>query len=235
MKRKILLIHGWNYANYTSSGCVDAWSNRSKFVQSLSQHFDVVTINLPGFCGQTDPEQPWTLDDFVQYLGQIIEKEKPDCILGYSFGGAIALRWKKTSGDKKVKTFLVSPAILRKYAHADMGFIQKTLKVILPDRLISVLRDAYLVQIVKNPYYAQATKVMRETYRNIVAVDLRQDLLDVSDPLTLIYGENDTATPPSLVREVLNNSNATHNLHIISNGGHDIANTHTEELVSLIT
>lgn len=233
-KAKILLIHGWNYANYTSFGCIDAWSNRSKFVQALSQHFDVVAINLPGFCGQPDPEKPWDLNDYVNYVGKIIEEKKPNYILGYSFGGAIALRWKKQNEESHVKAILVSPAILRKYEHSDLSFLQKILKVILPNRLVSLLRDFYLTQIVKNPYYSRATRVMRETYRNIVAVDLRNDLQSVPEPLTLIYGENDSATPLFLVRDVLNNSVSHHDLNVISGGEHDIANTHTDELVCLI-
>ena len=231
---KILLIHGWNYVNYTSSGCIDAWSNRSKFVQALSQHFNVVTINLPGFCGQPDPETTWTLDDYVDYVDKVIVKEKPEYILGYSFGGAIVLHWKKRTGDSKVKAILVSPAILRKYTHSDLSVVQKMFKTVLPSAMISVLRDFYLTQVVKNPYYSRATKVMRETYRNIVTVDLKLDLLDVSNSLTMIYGENDSATPPALVLDVIDHCNVHHDLHIISDGGHDIANSHTEELVSLI-
>jgi len=233
-KAKILLIHGWNYKNYTSLGCTDAWSNRSKFVLALSQHFNVLAVNLPGFCGQSDPEEPWTLNDYVDYISKVIEKENPDYILGYSFGGAIVLRWKKHNEDSGIKAILVSPAILRKYQHSDLSFLQKTLKVILPNGLVSLLRDFYLTEIVKNPYYSKATKVMRETYRNIVAIDLRNDLQSVSEPLTLIYGENDSATPVSLVRDVLNDAVSHHDLYIISGGGHDIANSHTDELVNLI-
>lgn len=233
--KKILLIHGWNYTNYTSLGCRNAWENRSKFVKVLSEHFNVVTINLPGFCGQADPESPWMLDDFVQHIDQIIRKEKPDYLLGYSFGGAIALRWKKMTGDIRIKTFLISPAIIRKYESKDLGLLQKSIKAILPKKLVSALRDFYLIKIIKNPYYAHATQIMRETYRNIVSVDLRQDLMGVSDALTLIYGEHDSATPPKLVRACLEYPSAHHELIVIPHGGHDIANSHTNELVSIIT
>lgn len=233
-KAKILLIHGWNYTNYTSLGCTNTWSNRSKFVQEMSQHFNVVMINLPGFCGQPDPEKPWTLNDYVDYVGKVIEKEKPDYLLGYSFGGAIALRWKKQNEESGVKAILVSPAIIRKYLHSDLSFMQKILKAILPNRIVFLLRDFYLTQFVKNPYYSKATIVMRETYRNIVAIDLRNDLQSVSEPLTLIYGERDSATPSALVRDVLNDAVSHHDLYIILGGGHDIANTHTNELVGLI-
>lgn len=231
-KPKILLIHGWNYANYTSSGCNDAWANRSKFVQALSPYFNVVTINLPGFCGQPGPERPWVIDDYVDHIDTIIGFEKPDYALGYSFGGAILLRWERRTGNRPVKVILVSPAIIRRYEHKDQSFFQRTLKRVLSERLISLLRDIYLTKIIKNPYYTNATKIMRETYRNIVSVDLRKDLMELAEPITLIYGEDDSATPVNLVQAII--SNTQHKLNIIPGGGHDIANSHTVELVSLI-
>lgn len=234
MKSKILLIHGWNYTHYTSSGCGDAWANRSRFVTELSKYFEVISFNLPGFCGEKDPQVPWTLDDFTSFVGQKIQQEKPDYILGYSFGGAIALRWKKTTRDTRVKAILVSPAIIRRYEKENLNIFQKILKAVLSDKIVSTLRDIYLTKVIKNPYYASANGVMRKTYRNIVVLDLRDDLLSVPDSITLIYGEDDTATPPILVKNMLGKCFKKHNLHIISSGGHDIANTHTEELVSVI-
>lgn len=234
MKSKILLIHGWNYANYTLSGCADAWVNRSRFVTSLSKHFEVISFNLPGFCGEKDPQVPWTLDDFVSFVGQKIQQEKPDYILGYSFGGAIVLRWKKTAGDTRLKAILVSPAIIRRYEKENLSLAQKILKSVLPEKIVSILRDIYLTKVIKNPYYTNANSVMRRTYRNIVTLNLRGDLVSVSDSISLIYGENDTATPPTLVKNMLGECYKIHNLHIISGGGHDVANTHTEELISVI-
>lgn len=234
MKSKILLIHGWNYNNYTSSGCRDVWANRSGFVTELSKYFEVISFNLPGFCGEKDPKVPWTLDDFVSFVAQKIQRENPDYILGYSFGGAITLRWKKTTGDTRAKAILVSPAIIRRYEKENLSIVQKILKSVLPEKIVSILRDIYLTKVIKNPYYTDASSVMRRTYRNIVALDLRDDLVSVSDSISLIYGENDTATPPILVKNMLGKCFKKHNLHIISGGGHDIANTHTEELVSVI-
>lgn len=234
MKSKIFLIHGWNYTNYTSSGCTDAWTDRSGFIADLSKHFEVISFNLPGFCGEKDPQVPWSLDNFVSFVERKMQQEKPDYILGYSFGGAIALRWKKTTGDTRVKAILVSPAIIRRYEKENLSVAQKILKSVLPEKILSILRDMYLTKVIKNPYYTDAGSVMRRTYRNIVALDLRDDLASVSDSISLIYGENDTATPPILVKNILEKCFKKHNLHIISGGGHDIANTHTEKLISVI-
>lgn len=233
--KKILLVHGWSHDNYTPSGCTDAWNNRSRFVEKLLTRFKVVRFNLPGFCGEKEPEHPWTISDFTQFLGRVIDREKPDIVLGYSFGGAILLHWKAEFGNKTVRAFLVSPAIIRRYENLMFQSLSVSwLKTILPERLMVLARDFYLVSVVRNPYYAEASPVMRETYRNIVGLDLRENLLKVSDKLVLIYGEKDSATPPELVRNFLASHENHHKLHVIEGGGHDIANTHTDELVSII-
>jgi len=230
--KKILLIHGWSHENYTQSGCRDAWSDRSRFVEALSARFEVVYFNLPGFCGEKEPERPWFLSDFTQYLDRIIQRERPDIVLGYSFGGAVLLHWKAVSGNKAVRAVLVSPAVLRRYESKNVSI--GWLKAVLPEKLIVLARDFYLTSVVRNPYYVKASPVMRETYRNIVGLNLKEDLLEVSDELVLIYGEKDTATPPKPVKDFLASHKGPHKLHVIEGGGHDIANTHTDELVLTI-
>jgi pimeloyl-ACP methyl ester carboxylesterase len=230
--KKILLIHGWNYDNYTSSGNSDAWANRAHFVETLSKYFEVIRVNLPGFGGAKEMDYPWTLEDFVAHLQRIIEREKPEYALGYSFGGAVLLHWKALSNNKTVKAFLVSPAVIRRYERRgiSLGWVKK----LLPRWLVAFARDLYLTKVKPNPYYAKASPVMRETYRHIVGIDLRDDLLRVSDPLTLIYGENDSATPPTLIEAFLSQHKSLHKVFVLLGGGHDIANTHTEDLVSTI-
>lgn len=230
--KTILLVHGWNHDNYTSSGCADAWANRSRFVTALSESFRVIRFNLPGFGGEREMDRPWTLDDFVRLLDERIKKERPDIVLGYSFGGAVLLHWKAVTGNKTVKAFLVSPAIMRRYEH--QGISAGWLKRFLPKKVVAFARDFYLTRVRKNPFYTKASPVLRETYRNIVGLDLKEDLLRVTDELVLIYGEADTATPPEFVRDFLVVRRSHHRLVVFPGGGHDIANTHTDSLVSTI-
>lgn len=233
--KKILLIHGWNYLNYSSSGCTDAWANRHSFIDGLRKYFEVKTFNLPGFCGAPDPVAPWKLSDYASFVNTVIEKEKPDIILGYSFGGAIALHWKLVYRDKAIKTFLVSPAIIRQYTVKNRTRLQSFFKALLPEKIVRMLRDIYLSTVRKNLYYSRATPIMRDTYRNIITIDLQTELTTVDDSLVLIYGEKDTATPPGLVWQAIEKSLSKHVLEIIPGGGHDIANSHTDTLISLIT
>jgi pimeloyl-ACP methyl ester carboxylesterase len=230
---KLLLLHGWDYRNYTGHGCGDAWHNRSALVEGLDEFFEVVRFNFPGFCGAPDPPRPWKLDDFVEMLDGMIRREAPDAALGYSFGGAVLLSWKHAMGDRRVRSILVSPAIIRRY---DAGSVKLpgVIKRAVPDAVREWGALLYLRLRGRNPYYTQATPVMRRTYRNIVSLDLRDRLREVRDPLCLIYGERDSATPPELVGDFLGRESLPHRLHVIPGGDHDIGTTHTEQVVRLV-
>lgn len=230
---KLLLLHGWDYRNYTGQECGDAWHNRSVLVEGLAEHFHVVRFNFPGFCGEPDPPRPWQMDDFVELVDGIIRREAPDVALGYSFGGAVLLSWKHRTGDRRVKGVLVSPAILRRYAGGSVS-LPAVLRRAVPDALRDLAALLYLRLRGRNPYYTEATRVMRRTYRNIVALDLRDRLREVRDPLCLIYGERDTATPPELVSDWLAGVSVPHRLDVIPGGDHDIGSTHTAQVVRLV-
>lgn len=230
---KLLLLHGWDYRNYTGLGCGDAWHNRSVLVEGLAEHFQVVRFNFPGFCGEPDPPRPWGMDDFVELVDGIVRRERPDVALGYSFGGAVLLSWKHRTGDLRTKGVLVSPAILRRYDEGSVS-LPGVVRRMVPDALRDWGALLYLRLRGRNPYYTRATRVMRRTYRNIVALDLRDRLREVEDPLCLIYGEGDTATPPDLVADWLARETLPHRLHVIAGGDHDIGTTHTEEVVRLV-
>lgn len=232
--KKLLYIHGWGFNNYTFNGPKESWFDRPVFVNELSKSFEVIPVRLPGFFGESDPERPWLLQDFVNYLDKVINKEKPDYILGYSFGGAVSLSWKKLNIESSAKLILVSPAIVRKYKKVKFKFIQLLFKKLLSEKLIHSLSNFYLKYVIRNPHYSNASKVMMETYRNIVKIDLTNDLRNLDEPMTIIYGAKDTATPPSLALDAIKSSKVKHNLYIIPEGGHDIGRTHTKELVSFI-
>ena len=65
--KSILLLHGWNYENYTNlTTSKDAWDNRKDFVDKLSKEYTIYKLNFPGFCGSPEPDKPWYLKDYVE-------------------------------------------------------------------------------------------------------------------------------------------------------------------------
>lgn len=233
MKKKILLLHGWNWKNYTSlTESKDVWNNRKEFVDKLSEKYDVYKLTFPGFCGEPEPERAWKLSDFANYVKEYLDKNniKPDYILGYSFGGAVAIEYNLLF-DNSQKLLLVSPAITRNKEKSK--HIIQTPKFMQPLR--NRLRDFYLVHIIKNNYMINGTKFLNETYQNIVRVELLDELEKI-DPknIKIIYGSIDKQVNPSYV---INNINPKFkdSIKVIEGGTHDIANTNADDIISIIS
>lgn len=229
---KIMLIHGWGYAYYTKNcdGKTDAWHNRRALADALESEYNVKYVTLPGFCGQPEPNRPWNLDDFTIFAKKEIESFEPDFILGYSFGGAVALNYKLKYNSAQ-KLILVSPALARRYKEPDTK--HKIASSLIPKFAKDLMRDFYLSKIVKNSYYAQGTNFLKKSYLNIVDIDLSNDISRTNlDDICIIFGDKDTATPPSLFLE--KSPVAKPITHIIKDGTHDIANTSTKQVLSII-
>lgn len=232
MKKKILLLHGWNWKNYTKlTKSKDAWNNRIKFIQALQSHYEVYRLNFPGFCGEPEPDKAWNLDDYAKFVKDYLEKNKlkVDYILGYSFGGAVAVTYNSLY-DKNQKLILISPAIVRnanksKKIFKTPAFMQK---------IRNSMRDLYLKHIVKNPYMINGTKFLNQTYQIIVRVELLDTLKHMNpDMINIIYGSLDNQVNPLYVYNNVSNK-FKKRISIIDGGGHDIANTHTDEIISII-
>jgi pimeloyl-ACP methyl ester carboxylesterase len=240
--KKVLLLHGWNYLNYknvSNNPNENPWNNRKVFINELQiQGFELVTPSFPGFVGYDlpEPQKPWKIHDYVNYCNELVEQYRPDAVLGYSFGGAVATLWKARLGlSDEVKIILISPALERRYEKDIRGHLPK-LKDLLPSFLINPVRDLYLRFIIKNSYYSKGTSFLRNSYLNIIKVKCGLELNKIKpEQILLIFGSNDTATPPKLLEKVIaGNQELLKRLVVISGGGHDIANTHTEELVENI-
>lgn len=230
--KKILLIHGWNYRNYTSqTNEKDAWHNRHELVKELEKEYEVYKLNLPGFCGEKEPDKAWTLDNYAKYIKEYLNRHKlkVDYILGYSFGGAVAINYYIKYGNNE-KIILVSPAIIRNNDKSKK-FV-KTPKVL--DRIRNFLRNQYIIHIVKTPEMVHGSKFLRDTYQIIVREDLRENILKLPNKdLLIIYGEKDDMVNPKGVIEFLPDD-YKQRIKLIKNGDHNIGQSHYKEIVKLI-
>ncbi len=228
---KILLIHGWDYDNYYGRIDKEAWHNRENFTKELEKKYDIRKPDLPGFGLEKEPNvKKYDIDDYTMFIHDYIEKNdfKPDYILGYSFGGAVAVRYLKKYGD--VKLILVSPALIRNYDKSKK--FMKTPKILEPLR--KLLRNYYLIYKAKVPEMVYGSKFLRNTYQSIVRVELPKTLEEF-DPkdFIIIYGADDNMVDPKGVIETVR-PEIRERINLISGGGHDIANTNTKELVDII-
>jgi len=237
MSKEIVMIHGWGTRSYNSNldcekGNEDAaWSQRQELVNLLEKKYPVRFFNLPGFCYVKEPQkQAFDLEDFSDYLDKWIEEQdiKPTAIVGYSFGGAVALDY-KVRHKSNIPVILISPALKRKETvKSQIGKIGKN---IVPQRYFDTLKSLY--QSVFSKYYREGTPFLRASYDKIARRDIRP-LLEMVDPndIFLIYGDSDTSTPADYVSEIVDKCNL--NCLVINGGGHNIGETHPEEISSAI-
>ncbi len=229
--KKILLLHGWNWKNYTKlTDSKDAWDNRKEFVKLLSEKYKIYKLNFPGFCGEKEPTKAWNLNDYATFVKNYLKNNnlKVDYILGYSFGGAVALKYYSLY-DNNQKLILISPAITRN-KEKSKNFI-KTPKFLNPLR--NVLRNIYLKHIIKNPYMINGTKFLNNSYQNIVRVELLNELNKVNpNNIQIIYGKDDDMVNPNYILKEIDN-NLKKCIKVIA-GDHDIANNNPQEIIKII-
>ncbi|HZG78511.1 MAG TPA: alpha/beta hydrolase, partial [Paenibacillus sp.] len=78
----VVLLHGWGAELGTFH----------RIQESLSRHFRVFAIDLPGFGKSSEPPAPWGVEEYTQFVRKFFEKlgiEQP-ILMGHSNGGRIS-------------------------------------------------------------------------------------------------------------------------------------------------
>ncbi len=235
MSKTAILIHGWSPNRYTtriknpypSFG----WDHMPELTSLLSKNFKLKYYNLPGFCGEPEPNKDhFDVEDFTNVFAKWMKKEGHNAkvIIGYSFGGAIALDYKVRS-KTHIPIILISPAIIR--ANTLKSNVAALIKRLFPKVVSGKLRRIY--QNITSEYYRKGTPFLKNTYNIIVRRDLRPLLKKInSKEVLLIYGTHDSATPWNLVEKTVVNNKLKYQL--FQDGNHNIGQTHPREIVEKI-
>ena len=231
--KKILLLHGWDFRDYTKlTRSKNPWHNDIKFINALKKEYEVYQLTFPGFCGEKEPKDAWTLDDYALFVNSYIRTSniKFDYILGYSFGGAVAIRYNILFNNFQ-KLILVAPAITRN-TNRSIKFIP-TPEILKPLR--KVVKDLYLKYIIKNEFMINGTRFLNDSYQNIVRVDLINDIQYIKPyNLKIIYGTEDNAVNPYLVYENVPKEYKKR-IFFIKGADHDLVNNYAKVIVSIIS
>lgn len=225
----VLLLHGWG----------DDMTTFNALKTELLKTYEVVCLDLPGF-GKTDPpKEAWGLDDFANYVAGFLTKlgKQPYAIIGHSNGGAIAIRGlsKKMFGCDKL-VLLASSGIRNQYSPKNkiIRLAAKSAKV-----PVGLMPLSWQKSIKKKAYKAIGSDLfvaehMQETFRKVIEDDTQNDARIITQPTLLIYGLEDTVTPPSygkLFAELI----STSSLRLLPNCGHFVHHDQARKAANLIT
>ena len=226
--KSILLLHGWGYSSYTKITKHETpWYSKQEFINKLKKKYNVYTPFFPGFCGEAEPKKAYDLDDYAMYVDNYIKINnlKIDYILGNSFGGAVATRYKSLI-NPNIPIVLIVPAVLRITTSSKK--FKNTPKLIKPVR--DFIRDLYVIYIKKNPEMKYGTRFLRESYQKIVRYNLINELKKFKkNEVLILLGEYDSMVDTTTIYNELY-SKFRNNIHKIK-GDHYIAETHIDELM----
>lgn len=223
--KRIFILHGWTYS-------LEKWQPILKLIREMSP--ELTMLNVPGLTSKND--NAWTIEDYINWLKDILKKEKNKVILiGHSNGGRIAMNFAIKYPEKVEKLILIDSAGIY---HNELPLVLKRVifkifaKLGTPLRNFSLLRNAFY-KLVGEKDYNDANPNMKQTMLNMLNSDKLLKPEKVQAPTLIFWGREDKTTPLSdgkLMHKLIKDSK----LEIIENAGHSPQYTDSLEVVNLI-
>ena len=195
----LLLMHGWG-------GSTQSWI---PVARDLADRYRIINIDFPGFGKSPEPPEAWHVDEYCDLVVKLLESldiRKCD-IIAHSFGGRVALMLGAKHPElvgRQVLTGcagLVNPESQNQNAQLsklyDNSFTRRFLGEKGVDRLRNIVRSKF-----GSADYKNASPLMRDVLKNVVNQDLHWCLDGIKASTLLVWGENDTATPLWMGKEM---------------------------------
>lgn len=192
----VLLLHGWG-SNITLF---------NSMISLLSQKYKVIAPDMPGFGESDEPSEPWSVDDYVDFILEFLKEFEFEKItlLGHSFGGRVIIKMNSRDLPFEVeRVILVDSAGVKPkktFRQKVKQRLYKMFKWVLALAIVTKLFPNALENLRKrngSADYNAASPIMRQTLVKVVNEDLTELMPNVKCPTLLVWGKNDDATPLS--------------------------------------
>ncbi len=160
----------------------------TRLADRLSKDYKVITLDFFGFGDTPSPDYPLTLMDYVDGVKEVIERYHLSnvTLVGHSFGGRVAMLFSVTYPDMVDSLVLIDSAGLRPRRgldyYARVWFNR-------------VLRRLGLNGLRGSKDYQNLTDVEKQTFKNVVNLDLTPLLTSITQKTLILWGGKDKDTP----------------------------------------
>jgi pimeloyl-ACP methyl ester carboxylesterase len=193
----VLVLHGWGAS-------IEAVH---PILAGLAPVARVHALDLPGFGESDPPPEAWGVQEYQRFVAAYMDAQAiaTATIVGHSNGGRIAIRLAATEPERVDRLVLVDAAgirpkrTLRWYRRVAMAKLGKHAARRL-GKPGERLRDALVAKAASADYAAAGE--LQPTLVRLVNADLRAYLPEIRAPTLLIWGAEDTDTPPWMGREM---------------------------------
>jgi pimeloyl-ACP methyl ester carboxylesterase len=190
---KVLILHGWGSS-------AQKWEKIRYFLEQNG--IRVFIPDLPGFGGNPAPTNPWTVDDYVNWVKEYIDENNLSefFLAGHSFGGRIGIKFALKYPEKLKGLILISAAGIRpketklfyfKVISALVSIFRKF--SFLPG--YNFLRRVFYKKILRKADYLKTKGVMKETFKKVIEEDLKDLFSEIKTPTLILWGKIDKTTP----------------------------------------
>jgi pimeloyl-ACP methyl ester carboxylesterase len=225
----VLLLHGWG----------DSAKGLAGLQKELSDGYQVLSLDLPGFGATQMPEGVWDLDDYSRFIASALDKlelSQPYVVIGHSNGGALAIRAVSMQLLQPRKIILLAAAGVR----TNSQFKRLFLKIIAKTGNIATIwmPERYRQGLRKSLYGAAGSDMlvaphMQDTFKRTVRQDVQGDAAAIDVPALLIYAADDKAIPLADGRQYHSLIKGSQ-LEIIQHAGHFVYVDQPEKVTKLI-
>lgn len=225
----VLLLHGWG----------DRLETFSVITPELSKHYELVSLDLPGFGKSDPPKEAWNLGDYARFTTAFLEKLNihPYAVIGHSNGGALAIHACANGALVPEKLVLLAASgvrnsqQLRRQATKVIAKIGKVTTFWLPLATRQKLQKKLYGTIGSDML---AAPHLQETFKLTVRQDIRRDAGRLSIPALIIYGDRDTATPLNSIGQRLHELIGGSRLEVIKGADHFVHQAEPKRVTKLI-
>lgn len=188
----LVLLHGW--------GC--DWQIWSPVISQLSEKFQLVIPDLPGFGKSEILDSAWTSNEYVQWLSDFVQetvRKKEFMLLGHSFGGRISALYTAHHQTNLLKhLILVDSAGIPSTLSFSQDFTQNLMRVIptfIKESLSTEQKVKFLTKFGISTDHLLSNQQQKKILQNTVREDIRPQLEKIKVPTTIIWGGKDQETP----------------------------------------
>jgi len=228
----VLFLHGWN-------------SKSERYEQPFSfipeDFVQIIIPDLPGFGESQKPETVWGVDEYTKWTMDIIEAIGVEKIIiaGHSFGGQVAIKVASDNPPKIVGALLYASARVRKHPSVkkkifrDVAWLGNILFSVPILSQFSSFAKKVLYRLVGSSDYINA-KEMREIMAKVIEQDMEKEVLKISVPVGIIWGDKDESTPVSDAYYLKENIRSS-NLKVVNGASHKFHMTNPEEFARVFS
>lgn len=193
----ILLLHGW--------GCD---SSMFSFIESdLSANASVCSLDFPGHGKSDEPPEPWGVPQYAEQVKALLAQHSVDRVhvVAHSFGGRVAIYLASTypdlidklviTGGAGIKKPLSDSQLKRQQTFKRYNAVLNSMKNIAPLATTASKMQTSLRNRFGSADYIKLNEVMRQSFSQIVSLDLYPNLRNIKSSTLLIWGSMDTETP----------------------------------------